>query len=117
MTNNDETNIARVAGDNIRKLREAKCLSQDDLADKCDLSKRAIQRAESAASSKSGMGIQMLVKIADGLDATPNDLLEGTFNCGVDAQQMELQHLFGQMTPEQQNIILSTCRQFVKTVP
>ena len=37
MTNNDELDIARIAGDNIRKLREAKGLSQDALADKCDL--------------------------------------------------------------------------------
>ena len=113
MTNNDELDIARIAGDNIRKLREAKGLSQDALADKCDLDKRAIQRAENAASSKNGMGIQTLVKIANGVEATPNDLLEGTFSCGVDAKQMEFQHLFGQMTPEQQNIILSPCRQFV----
>lgn len=115
MTNNDEKDIARVAGDNIRKFREAKGLSQDALADKCGLDKRAIQRAESAASSKNGIGIQTLVKIANGLEVSPNDLLEGTFDSGVDANQMELQHLFRQMTPEQQDIILRTCRQFVHT--
>lgn len=117
MTNNDEPDIARVAGDNIRRIRKAKGLSQDDLANKCDMSKRAICRAENAASSKNGMGIQMLVKIANGVGVTPNDLLEGTFSCGVDAKQMEIQRLLGQMTEEQQDIILRTCRQFANMKP
>ena len=114
MTNCDESDIARVAGENIRKLREAKGLSQDALADKCDMDKRAICRAENAASSKNGMGIQTLVKIAKGIGATPNELLEGTFDDGVDAAQMELNRLFGQITKEQQTLVLSMCREFAR---
>ena len=108
----DDVDTARTTGENIRKLREAKGLSQDALADKCNLTKITIHRAETAASSKNGIGIQTLVRIADGLEATPNDLLEGTFACGVDAKQVELLKLFRQMSPEQQNIILATSRQF-----
>ena len=114
MTNTDEIDIARITGDNIRKLREEKGLSQDALADKCDMDKRTICRAENAASAKNGMGIQTLVKIAKGIGVTPNDLLEGTFDSGVDATQMEILSLLGHMTEAQQNIILSTCREFAK---
>ena len=108
----DDVDTARTTGENIRKLREAKGLSQDALADICNLTKITIHRAETAASSKNGIGIHTLVKIADGLEATPNDLLAGTFVYGVDAKQVELLKLFRQMSPEQQNIILATSRQF-----
>lgn len=58
-------------GIHIRQLRERKNLSQDDLANDCNISKRQIGRIERAEINTS---VKTLVKIANALDVEPKEL-------------------------------------------
>jgi transcriptional regulator with XRE-family HTH domain len=67
----EETFILNL-GIHIRQLRESKNLSQQDLADDCDIPKVQIGRIERA---KVNTTIRTLVKIANALDLEPKELL------------------------------------------
>jgi transcriptional regulator with XRE-family HTH domain len=60
-------------GIHIRRLREQKKLSQQDLANDCEIPKVQIQRIERA---KVNTTIKTLVKIANALDVQPKELLD-----------------------------------------
>ncbi|WP_310557354.1 helix-turn-helix transcriptional regulator [Flavobacterium sp.] len=59
-------------GIHIRKLREKKDISQQNLADDCNISKAQIGRVERAEFNTT---IRTLVKIANALDIEPKELL------------------------------------------
>lgn len=59
-------------GIHIRQIRERKNLSQQNLADICDLPKTTIGRIERAEMNTT---IKTLVKIANALEIEPKDLL------------------------------------------
>lgn len=59
-------------GIHIRQIRERKNLSQQNLADICDLPKTTIGRVERAEMNTT---IKTLVKIANALELEPKDLL------------------------------------------
>lgn len=59
-------------GAEIKRLREALSLTQQDLADKCDVDIRTIQRVERG---EHGVGLQILFALALSLETTPSDLL------------------------------------------
>ena len=91
VSSEDKKDIKYIVGQNIRTLRKRQNLSQDILADKCGLEKRAIQRAESGE-GKSGMSITTLSQIAEGLGTTPDVLLKSPKDSQVheDAEFMSL---------------------------
>ena len=60
-------------GIHIRQLREKKDLSQQDLADDCDVSKNQIGRIERA---EINTGIKTLIRIANALDIELKELLD-----------------------------------------
>lgn len=68
----EETFIANL-GIHIRQLREKKGISQEDLANDCDIPKNQIGRIERA---EINTGIKTLVKIANALDIEPKELLD-----------------------------------------
>lgn len=68
----EETFIANL-GVHIRQLREKKGISQEDLANDCDIPKNQIGRIERA---EINTGIKTLVKIANALDVEPKELLD-----------------------------------------
>lgn len=68
----EETFIANL-GVHIRQLREKKGISQEDLANDCDIPKNQIGRIERA---EINTGIKTLVKIANALDIEPKELLD-----------------------------------------
>jgi len=72
MNISEETFIANF-GIHIRQLREKKGLSQQDLADDCDIPRNQIGRIERAEISTS---IKTLVRIANALDVEPKELLD-----------------------------------------
>lgn len=72
MNISEETFIANL-GIHIRQLREKKGLSQQDLADDCDIRKTQIGRIERAEINTT---IKTLVKIANALDLEPKELLD-----------------------------------------
>lgn len=59
-------------GIHIRQLREKKGISQQDLANDCDMPKNQIGRIERA---EINTGIKTLVRIANALDVEPKELL------------------------------------------
>nr|WP_294785177.1 helix-turn-helix transcriptional regulator [uncultured Flavobacterium sp.] len=67
-----ETFIANL-GVHIRQLREKKGMSQQDLADDCEIRKTQIGRIERAEINTT---IKTLVKIANALDIEPKELLD-----------------------------------------
>lgn len=68
----EETFIANL-GIHIRQLREKKGLSQQDLANDCDIPKTQIGRIERAEINTT---VRTLVKIANALDIEPKELLD-----------------------------------------
>jgi len=68
----EETFIANL-GVHIRQLREKKGLSQQDLANDCDIPKTQIGRIERAEINTT---IKTLVKIANALNIEPKELLD-----------------------------------------
>lgn len=68
----EETFIANL-GVHIRQLREKKGLSQQDLANDCDIPKTQIGRIERAEINTT---VKTLVKIANALDVEPKELLD-----------------------------------------
>jgi transcriptional regulator with XRE-family HTH domain len=65
--------LLKPKGDLIRRLREQKCLSQEDLAKKAGFSVRTIQRAEAGEPAKPNT----LKCISDVLNVPPEDLIDG----------------------------------------
>lgn len=72
MNISEETFIKNL-GIHIRQLREKKGLSQQALADDCDIKRNQIARIERAEINTS---IKNLVKIANALDIEPKELLD-----------------------------------------
>jgi len=67
-----EENFIINLGVNIRQLRERKSLSQQDLANDCNITKSQIARIERA---KINTTVRTLIKIANALEMQPKDLL------------------------------------------
>jgi transcriptional regulator with XRE-family HTH domain len=65
------TPIKKVVAANLREIREAKRISQSDLAKTCKLSLRAISRAETQPQN---LTIETLEMLAKGLGVTVADL-------------------------------------------
>lgn len=72
MNISEETFLVNL-GIHVRQLREKKGLSQQGLADDCNITKSQIARLEVA---KVNTGIKTLVKIANALDIEPKELLD-----------------------------------------
>jgi transcriptional regulator with XRE-family HTH domain len=67
-----ETFIANL-GVHIRQLREKKGMSQQDLADDCEIRKTQIGRIERAEINTT---VKTLIKIANALDIEPKELFD-----------------------------------------
>jgi len=72
MNISEETFLVNL-GIHVRQLRDKKGLSQQALADDCNITKSQIARLEVA---KVNTGIKTLVKIANALDIEPKELLD-----------------------------------------
>jgi len=62
-----------IIGNNIRKIRLRKNITQVELAEKCDFEKSNMRRIEAGNTNPT---IKTLLKIANGLDVTIVDLLK-----------------------------------------
>lgn len=63
----------RQFGLKIKKIREAKSYTQQDLADKCEVDIRTIQRIERGDSA---IGLRILFSLARAFDIPPYELLK-----------------------------------------
>lgn len=61
---------------NIRFIRTVRGITQDDLADRCDVSRNTINSYEAGSSTP---GISVSLKLADSLGVSLNDLLETSY--------------------------------------
>jgi len=84
-------------GARIRKKRSALRLTQDDLAEKIDMSGRSVTDLERGAV---GMSIETLLDLCDALKTTPNDLLlpdagteESELDWALDALRNSSEHV------------------------
>ncbi len=59
-------------GSKIKRLRERRGMTQQDLSDKCEIDIRTIQRIEKG---KNGVTLQVLLSLAESLDLTASQLL------------------------------------------
>ena len=66
--------LDRVPGANVKRLRDEKGWSQEKLAEKAGLDRTEVQKVETGNRNP---GVEVLLKLAAGLGATPNDLLQG----------------------------------------
>lgn len=64
--------MAKLNGGVLRRLREQKCLSQEDLAHRAGVSTRTLQRAEAGECAK----LDTIVFIAEVLEVSPNELID-----------------------------------------
>lgn len=58
----------------IKRLREARSLTQQDLAGKCEIDIRSIQRIEKG---EFGLGLHILFALAAAFEMSPSQLLRG----------------------------------------
>lgn len=61
-------------GNRVKRLREKAEMSQPDLAGKCDIDYRTIQRIEKG---EYGFGFHILLALAEAFSVTPSQLLKG----------------------------------------
>lgn len=64
-------------GDNIRKFRKQKKMTQKELGNKLGISQSAINQFEN---NKTAPKLTTIIKVADALDVLPRDLIGNNFN-------------------------------------
>ena len=64
-------------GDNIRKFRKQKKMTQKELGNKLGISQSAINQIEN---NKTAPKLTTIIKVADALDVLPRDLIGNNFN-------------------------------------
>lgn len=93
-------------GGKIREAREATGLTQEQLAERSNISGNAISRYETGESE---MRIGTLFKIADGLGISPEELMPGRFVTG-DTEISEIIAIVSQVDKESRAAILHLIR-------
>jgi transcriptional regulator with XRE-family HTH domain len=68
-----ENALATVAA-NVRRLRQERELTQDDLAERAQMDASELRRIESARREP---GVRVLVRLARGLEVPPGELFDG----------------------------------------
>ena len=92
-------------GQNIRRFREAKRWTQQDLGTAIDMNRSAVSQYESG--TKGEMGFVMLMRFADALDVTPDQLL------GVEKEKEEEKMLDALSLPNKK-AVMAVITQFLK---
>lgn len=72
----DEKHPARQFARNVRALRKAKKLSQEEAAERAGMNARAWQKVELGEAGKQGPTLRTIVKVARGLGVEPHELLK-----------------------------------------
>lgn len=73
MPKNNDQEIQTKFGDNLRRIRESKGYSLNDLASRCDIDKSNIGKIENG---KFNIQLTKIVELARGLDIEAKDLLD-----------------------------------------
>jgi transcriptional regulator with XRE-family HTH domain len=71
---NAKLDFSKVPGENVKRLRDAKLWTQEKLAEEARLDRTEVQKVETGGRNP---GVEVVLKLADALGVTPNDLLRG----------------------------------------
>ena len=74
---NNDTNIRKILGNNIKKIRALEGISQEDLADKIGKSSHFISLIERGAS---GLSLATVIDICKALNTDTNSIFAGTID-------------------------------------
>jgi transcriptional regulator with XRE-family HTH domain len=72
MAKNNDQEIQTKFGDNLRRIRESKGYSLNDLATRCDIDKSNIGKIENG---KFNLQLTKIIELAKGLEIDPKELL------------------------------------------
>ncbi|WP_080780586.1 helix-turn-helix domain-containing protein [Chryseobacterium phocaeense] len=84
----------KVCGQNIRKIRRSRDLTQEYMAFEMGISQKAYSDIEN---SKVKINLEILTKISDILDIKPSDICSISHKCGNDASEDKYQSLLEYM--------------------
>lgn len=84
----------KVCGQNIRKIRRSRDLTQEYMAFEMGISQKAYSDIEN---SKVKINLDILTKISDILDIKPSDICSISHKCGNDASEDKYQSLLEYM--------------------
>ena len=93
-------------GQKIRTLRKARGLSQEELAEKVDISVTHMSHIETGNTK---LSLPVLVAIAKALDVRTDDLLQDNFFASSTALE-EISAVLDRCTPQQANVIAGTVK-------
>ncbi|PRB01998.1 transcriptional regulator [Chryseobacterium sp. MYb7] len=84
----------KVCGQNIRKIRRSRDLTQEYMAFEMGISQKAYSDIEN---SKVKINLEILTKISDILDIKPSDICSISHKCGTDGYEDRYQNLLEYM--------------------
>lgn len=90
-------------GFRIKQYREAKGMSQEQLGEIIDTSNRHLSKVETGGKNPS---LELVIKIANALDITPDILLSDYLTGSKDTQNTELLALFTDCNPTEKAILM-----------
>ncbi len=100
-------------GSTIRKVRKSKKLTQEQLAERVDISSYHLRNIESA---NARIGLTTLVKIANELDISTDEILESSLANKKKAVQSEYYELIENCNEQQLRIISNVIKTLVKYI-
>ena len=101
-----------VIGQRIKKARAAKNYTQEDLAEKIDISVAFLSRIERGSSH---LNLTRLNQLCTLLDITEGDLLNGTSSDSMNYLHKEFSELFKKCSPDKQKLIYDVAKVICET--
>ena len=100
----------QVLSERIRRLRHQRTLTQEQLAEKADLSSVYVSNVECG---KRVPSLETLLILCHVLRCTPDELLEGFYPEKSDSTPEDIKKLFDRSTNSEKQFMLSVCSAFV----
>lgn len=107
---NKDTNIKKVLGKRIQKIRRLKGFTQEQLAEMVGLSSNYISDIECG---KSYVRIDKLIRIINGLQCSANDIFIDLIDCGYEIKTSHLSEHFESISKENQEKALELLSVFI----
>ena len=101
-----------VIGSRIKQARLAKNMTQEDLADKIDISVAFLSRVERG---NAHLNLRRLTQIAEVLKVSPGYLLTGSNTTSKDYLKEDFKNILDKCSPEQQKLIYEISELVSKT--
>lgn len=96
-------------GKNIKRLRKAQGLTQEELSAKAEISKNHLSRIETGTGS---MSLDSLIVIANALNTTPDSILLGEYNITPDRAFLFMRDKLNDLTSDEITFIMKSIDMF-----